>query len=87
MLDDAATYIARDSRPAAERLVVQALETAASLDASSQRGRVVRELAIPTVREIFVQRYRLLYEVTSGEVQVLAFLHGARGVSRWRPNA
>lgn len=52
MLDQAATYIARDSRAAAERLVIQALEAAASLDISGERGRIVPELDIPTVREI-----------------------------------
>jgi hypothetical protein len=33
MLDDAVTYVAQDSRPAAERLVIHALEAASSLDA------------------------------------------------------
>jgi len=84
MLDDAVAYIAQDSRPAAARLLIQALEAASSLDALSERGRVVPEFNQPTVREVFVQRYRLLYEVTPHEVQILAFLHGARDLTRWR---
>lgn len=32
MLDAAVAYVARDSRPAAERLLTQALDAAASLD-------------------------------------------------------
>lgn len=84
MLDDAVAYIARDSRPAAERLLIQALEAASSLDTLSERGRVVPEFAQLTVRELFVQRYRLLYEVTLNEVQILAFVHGARDLTRWR---
>ena len=40
MLDDAVAYRARDSRPAAERLLIQALDAAASLDAFSERGRI-----------------------------------------------
>ena len=82
MLDDAVTYIVRDSLPAAERLLIQALEAASSLDAFSERGRVVPEFAMPTVRELFVQRYRLLYEVTPDEIQILAFVHGARDLTR-----
>ena len=82
MLDAAVAYIARDSRPAAEHLLIQALDTAASLDTLSERGRVVPELNRPTVRELFVQRYRLLYEVTPAEVQILAFVHGARDLTR-----
>lgn len=83
MLDDALAYIAQDSRPAAERLLIQALQAASSLDALSERGRVVPEFDEPTVRELFVQRYRLLYEVTPDEVQILAFVHGARDLTRW----
>ncbi len=84
MLDEAVAYIAQDSRPAAEHLLIQALEAASSLDTLSERGRVVPEWAQPTVRELFVQRYRLLYEVRPDEVQILAFLHGARDLTRWR---
>ena len=85
MLDDAVAYLAQDSRPTAERLLVDALETASSLDAFSERGRVVPEWTQPNVRELFVQRYRLLYEVMRDEVQILAFVHGARDLTRWRP--
>lgn len=82
MLDAAVGYIAQDSRPAAERLLTQALDTAASLGTFSERGRVVPEFNQPTVRELFVRRYRLLYEVTPAEVQILAFVHGARDLTR-----
>lgn len=84
MLDEVVAHVARDSRSAAERLLVDALNAAASLDLSSERGRVVPEWNHPSVRELFVQRYRLLYEVTPDEVHVLAFLHGARDLTRWR---
>ena len=82
MLDDAVAYIAQDSRPAAERLLIQALEAVSSLDTFSERGRVVPEFAKPTVRELFVQRYRLLYEVTPDGIHILAFVHGARDLTR-----
>lgn len=38
----------------------------------------------PNVRQLLVQRYRLLYQVTPDEVHVRAFLHGARDLTRWR---
>lgn len=81
MLDDAISYVAQDSRPAAERLLIQAIEAASSLDVHSERGRLVAELDQPNVRQLLVQRYRLLYEVTPAEVQVLAFVHGARNLT------
>ena len=68
MLDAAVVYVAQDSRSAAERLLVQALDTAASLDTLSERGRIVPEFNQPAVRELFVQRSRLIYEVTPTEV-------------------
>jgi len=70
MLEEAVTYLARDSRPAAGRLLIDALGAASSLDTFSERGRVVPELNHPNVRELIVQRYRLLYEVTPAEVQI-----------------
>ncbi len=87
MLDDAVAYRARDSRPAAERLLVEALAAAATLDVFSERGRVVPEWNQPGVRELLVQPYRLLYEVTLDEVHILAFLHGARDLTRLRPES
>jgi toxin ParE1/3/4 len=82
MLDDAVAYRARDSRPAAERLLIQALDAAASLDISSERGSIVPELNQPNVRQLLVQRYRLLYEVTPATVHILAFIHGSRDLRR-----
>lgn len=84
MLDDAITYIAQDSRPAAEHLLVQALDAAASLDIFNERGRAVPELEQPNVRETLVRRFRPLYEVTPAEVQILAFVHGAGDLTRSR---
>ena len=42
------------------------------------------ELDDPTIREVFVYSYRLLYEVTESEIRILAFLHGARDFGTWR---
>ena len=49
---------------------------------TDQRGRVIPEFNQPNVRELFVQRYLLLYEVTSAEVHILAFIHGAHELTR-----
>jgi len=84
MLDAAISYIAKDSLPAAQRMLERAVETAASLAILSERGRVVPELETPTIREVFVQRYRLIYDVHEARVEVLAFLHGARDFAKWQ---
>jgi toxin ParE1/3/4 len=82
-LDEAAAHVAEDSPEAAVNLIEQALDAAESLSTLSERGHIVRELDDPTVREIFVYKYRLLYEVAPAQVTVLGFLHGSRDFSRW----
>jgi hypothetical protein len=44
----------------------------------SERGRMVPELQEPDVRELFIKRYRLFYEVWTDSVYILGFLHAAR---------
>ena len=83
-LDEAIAYIARDSVHGAERVLSQALDAAAALATLSARGRVVPELDDPAIREVFVFRYRLVYQVRAHQIIILAFLHGARDFDRWR---
>ena len=57
MLDEAVGYVAQDSPTAAERLLVEVLDAAASLTTLSERGRRVPEMEEPNIRELFVRRY------------------------------
>jgi plasmid stabilization system protein ParE len=82
-LDDVVTYIAQDSRDQAIKVLLRALETAATLDTLADRGRIVPELQDATLRELFVFRYRLMYRVLPDQVRVVAFLHGARDFANW----
>ena len=50
----------------------------------AERGRVVPELDDPTIREVFVYRYRLQYRIEDTRVLVVAFLHGARDFATWK---
>ena len=83
-LDEAVEYISKDSVEAAQRVLLNVLEAASSLSMMSERGRVVPELFRPAVREVFVHTYRLIYEVGPAQVEILAFLHGARDFAKWR---
>ena len=83
-LDAAVGYVAQESLPAARRLLDEALAAAGSLDTLSERGSIAPETNDPAVRQLLIQRYRLLYEVTDDEVQVLAFLHQRQDVTAWR---
>jgi len=83
-LDEAIAYIAQDSLPAAKRLLENVLDTAESLSVLSERGRIIPEMDQPNIRELFVGRYRLMYEVFDAKVEILAFIHGARDFAKWR---
>mgnify|MGYP001334058148 CR=1 FL=1 len=77
-LEGAADFIARDSTFYARALVRLAFAASRSLARFPDRGRVVPEFGDDGVREIFVQRYRLIYEVHTETVEILALVHGAR---------
>ena len=83
-LNEAVEFVAKDSISGALRVLEQALAAGESLATLSERGRVVPELNQPDTREIFVFRYRLLYDVEPEVVRIVAFLHGARDFERWR---
>ena len=83
-LDDVVTYIAQESSDRAIRVLTRALDVAASLSTLAERGHVVREIGDPTLRELAVYKYRLLYRVREDRVVIRAFLHGARDFSTWR---
>ena len=82
-LDEAVAYLAARSLPASRKFLNDVLDAAGSLAALSERGRVVPETSHGAIREIFVQRYRLLYEVRDAEVRILALLHGSRDFTTW----
>ena len=83
-LDAVIGYIAQDSQQAAVQVLGEALRAGASLATFAERGRVVPELNDPSIREVFVYKYRLQYEVGEARVLVLAFLHGARDFATWQ---
>ena len=61
-----------------------ALDAAGTLATLWDRGRVVPDVGSESTRELFVLRYRLMYEVRDKEIGVLAFVHGARDYASLR---
>ena len=82
-LNEALQYIAADSPSAAAKVLDVVLGAAESLSFLSDRGRMVPEVGSRSVREIFVYRFRVMYQVSSHEVRILAVLHGAMDFERW----
>ena len=71
-------YIAMDSRYYAKKVAQTIVEKTEDLPSFPERGRIVPEIGDARVREIFVYSYRLIYEITSGGIEILGVIHGKR---------
>ncbi|MFQ5799451.1 MAG: type II toxin-antitoxin system RelE/ParE family toxin [Candidatus Binatia bacterium] len=77
-LESIVEHIFRDSEFYAATVARELVAVARSLATFSERGRMVPEYKDPTVREIIVRRYRLIYRARSDRVEVLRIIHGAQ---------
>ena len=77
-LEAIADYIARDSFFYAAAFVLEVREASRSLNEFSERGRIVPELSNPSVRELFIKDYRLIYRIEESRVDILGLIHGRR---------
>lgn len=86
-LAEIASYIGKDSEFYAAAVVRELIEAARSLDLFAQRGRVVPEYRDPSIRELLVRDYRLVYEVSEVAVNVLRIVHGAKPLPAEAPSS
>jgi toxin ParE1/3/4 len=77
-LEAIADYIARDSSFYAASFVIEVLGASRSLSEFSERGRLVPELSNTSIRELFINDYRLIYRVEESSVAILGLIHGRR---------
>ena len=73
-----AEHNSRDSESYAATVVRELIAAARSLRVFAERGRRVPEYGDPSVRELIVRKYRLVYRVQPLRVDVLRIIHGAR---------
>ncbi len=78
-------YIARDSTVYAEAMAGRIIRAGDRLAFFPKQGRVVPEGGDPSVREIIVQPYRVLYRLKRDRVQILAVIHGGRDIAQAKP--
>ncbi len=79
---EAARFIARDNRAAAERWVEGLFEAVERLGKFPNLGRTVPELERPEIRQITYGSYRVIYRVAGSEISVLTIRHGRRLLDR-----
>lgn len=80
-LEEAAEYIAKDSPHYAAAFVREVRDAARSLRDLAERGRVVPEFSDPSIRELTVRSYRVVYQGTEITAYVVGFIHGARDLA------
>ncbi len=52
------------------------VEESKRLNDFPELGRIVPEIGEPNIRELLIYSYRLVYEVVSKEIEILAIIHG-----------
>ena len=76
-LEDTLDYIAKDSPFYAAAFAQEVLEASQTLRDLSDRGRMIPEFNRTDLRELFIRRYRLMYEINQDSVFIIALIHGA----------
>ena len=77
-IDALAQFIARDSPHHAKRVVEALFDLGDVIAAHPLAGRLVPEVDGTSVRERFLYSYRIIYDIRSEHIAVLAVLHGRR---------
>ena len=71
-------YIAKDSKYYARTVIQDIVAKTGTLTDFPEIGRVVPEISNQNIRELIVYSYRLVYEISAGEIEILAIIHGRR---------
>jgi len=71
-------FIALDSHYYAKEVVDNLVDLAERIVELPSRGRVVPERNDPTLREVILYSYRIIYRVTDDGIVIMAVLHGRR---------
>jgi len=79
---DIVTFISRDSRQRAETFGYRLIAETDKLQNFPEIGRVAPEYRDPTIREIIVRSYRIVYRVDHQRklVEIARVWHSARGI-------
>jgi plasmid stabilization system protein ParE len=71
-------YIAQESPLYAKRVTQALVNRVTGLDQLPRIGRMVPELNEEAVRELSLYSYRILYEITPAQINILAVIHKRR---------
>ena len=77
-LQNIVSYISEDSAYYAMSFYEDVMDKALTLMEFPHRGRIVPELDDPNMRELFIHKYRLIYQISNNNVIITTIIHGAR---------
>jgi toxin ParE1/3/4 len=75
-------FIAKDSDQYAKKVIREIVNSSAGIVLFPHKGRVVPELEVSSIRELFVYSYRLIYQINEGRIDILGVIHSKRDLSR-----
>jgi len=78
-LEDIESYIAQDSPAIARQFISRIFDKIDQLYLYPESGKFVPEIKDQSVRELFINKYRIVYQLTGkSTVNVLRIVHGSR---------
>jgi len=71
-------FIAQDSPKRAHQFIGLLIEKGESLSENPRRGRTVPETSNPYIRELIVEKYRIVYRIYRDQIEILTVFEGHR---------
>jgi toxin ParE1/3/4 len=77
-LEDIENYIAQDSPIMARKFILHIFDRIDQLYAYPLSGKPVPEIIDQTIRELLLNKYRIIYRVSENEINIIGIVHDAR---------
>ncbi len=77
-LEDIENYISQDSPTIARKFIVRIFDRIEQLYDYPESGKPVPEIKDQTIKELLLNKYRIIYQIQEDKINILRVVHGAR---------
>ena len=77
-LEDICSYIEQDSESQAATFAKKVVDIIKSIPQFPEAGRIVPEYGNSKIREKIYKKYRIVYRIKDGHIEIVAICHGAK---------
>lgn len=77
-LEDIENYIAQDSPIIARKFIIRIFDKIEQLYDYPESGKPVPEIKDQTIKELLLNKYRIIYQLQEDQINILRVVHGAR---------